>query len=113
MTSIETNVTHWGADEPRVLSQDCSIWSAPGESVHLLKMRLRAGVAFAEHNHDAEQITSVLSGALEFTLAGEVTVLYAGDTVVVPSNVRHSAKVVSEEDVFTVEAFSPPRVDMI
>ncbi|PCI62911.1 MAG: cupin [Kordiimonadales bacterium] len=66
------------------------------------------------HAHHNEQITYVLSGALRFKLGEdqleEVTVR-AGEVLVIPSNLPHSA--VALEDTLDVDVFNPPREDWL
>src|ERR671938_635759 len=64
--------------------------------------------------HDNEQITYVLEGALHFWLgadgAEEVTVR-AGEVLVIPPNLPHQAEAL--EDTLDVDIFSPPRQDWL
>jgi len=63
-----------------------------------------------EHDHPHQQITWVVSGAMEFNLDGEVRVLQAGDGVLIPPNVRHSA-VVLDGPCRALDAWHPVRED--
>jgi quercetin dioxygenase-like cupin family protein len=60
------------------------------------------------HQHQEEQIGTVLEGSLEFELAGERRLLRRGDVYVIPPDVPHGA-VTSEEGCITLDVFSPPR----
>ena len=62
------------------------------------------------HKHPNEQITYILEGKMEFTLEGNTKVLSAGEGVVIPSNIEHSAKVL---DVQTkaIDTWNPVRED--
>jgi quercetin dioxygenase-like cupin family protein len=82
-----------------------------GEKVMLVKLILAKGTVVAEHKHPHEQITYVLSGALEFAINGEKRVVGSGDLVVIPSEVSH--EVVAVEDTEVLDAFSPPREDFL
>lgn len=48
-----------------------------------------------EHSHPNEQVLNVLSGEIEFTIAGETRVLGAGDVAVIPANSLHSGRTLS------------------
>ena len=63
-----------------------------------------------EHHHPHQQITWVVSGAMEFNLDGEVRVLQAGDGVLIPPNVPHSA-VVLYGPCRALDAWHPVRED--
>jgi quercetin dioxygenase-like cupin family protein len=83
-----------------------------GEQAMLARLLLRKGCIVPEHNHHNEQITYVLEGALRFTLNGnEVVTVAAGEMLVIPPNVRHSAEAL--EDTIDLDVFAPPRADWI
>jgi quercetin dioxygenase-like cupin family protein len=67
------------------------------------------GSVFPLHDHAEEQITVVVSGEIEFTVAGETVTLGAGQTAVIPSGVPHGARVVGGQPVETFNALSPRR----
>ena len=67
-----------------------------------------------KHRHENEQITYVLEGALRFTLGedeGQQIDVRAGEVLVIPSNVPHSA--LALEDTLDVDVFNPPRQDWL
>jgi quercetin dioxygenase-like cupin family protein len=66
------------------------------------------GSVLPEHDHPHEQITYVVSGAMEFRLGDEVQVLRAGQGVCSPPGVRHGA-VVLDEETFALDAWYPLR----
>ncbi len=61
------------------------------------------------HAHPHEQISHVISGTLEFRLAGETRILRAGDSVTIPPGWEHSAK--SLEPARVLDAWHPIRED--
>jgi quercetin dioxygenase-like cupin family protein len=67
------------------------------------------GAIVPPHDHPHEQITYVISGALEFTLEDETRVLRAGDGAAVPANARHRA--IALEPSVLLDAWSPVRDD--
>ncbi len=70
---------------------------------------IKSGSVLPEHHHPQEQVTTVMEGALQMTLNGETKVCRAGDYVVIPSNVPHSA--VALEDCKVIDVFQPARDD--
>lgn len=68
---------------------------------------IEAGAALPEHSHPHEQISSVLEGQFEMTVAGETQILEAGMVAVIPSGVAHSARALTACRV--VDAFHPAR----
>lgn len=62
------------------------------------------GTEFPEHTHDVDKIDAVVSGRFRVTLEGEEVVLGPGDRVVVPSGTEHTAAVVGDEPVVSLDA---------
>ena len=63
-----------------------------------------------EHHHPHQQITYVISGAMELELDGEKQVLKAGGGALVPPNTPHSAVIVGE-GCKALDAWHPVRED--
>jgi quercetin dioxygenase-like cupin family protein len=82
-----------------------------GEKSMLARLRLRKGCIVPLHSHENEQITYILEGALKFSLQGKEVVVRAGEILVIPSNVPHSAEAI--EDTVDLDVFCPPRADWI
>ena len=82
-----------------------------GEKSMLARLKLRAGCIVPLHSHENEQITHILEGALKFSLQGKDIVVRAGEILVIPSNVPHSAEAL--EDTVDLDVFCPPRADWI
>ena len=75
------------------------------------RLRLAKGAVVPPHKHVSEQITMVMSGALKFTIDGKDITVRAGEVLIIPPNVVHSA--VALEDTDDIDAFSPLRVDWL
>ncbi len=84
---------------------------AAGEKSMLARLRLRKGCVVPLHSHENEQITYILEGALKFSLQGKEIIVRAGEILVIPSNVPHSAEAL--EDTVDLDVFCPPRADWI
>ena len=75
---------------------------------------LKKGAVVPRHHHENEQITYVVEGALRFHVGdppGREVVVSAGEVLVLPSNVPHTAEAL--EDTLDVDVFSPPRQDWL
>jgi len=70
---------------------------------------LEHGVLLPEHHHFQEQWTHVIEGELEFTIAGETTILKPGMCAYIPSNVPHSGKALTA--CKAIDIFNPVRED--
>lgn len=62
------------------------------------------GTCFPDHDHGVDKIDGVLSGRFRMTMQGVSLVLEAGDLLVVPRHVFHSAEVVGDEAVVSLDA---------
>ena len=63
-----------------------------------------AGTRFPPHSHDVDKTDGVLSGRFRMTLGEESLVLGAGDMLEVPAHARHSAEVVGDDPVVSLDA---------
>jgi quercetin dioxygenase-like cupin family protein len=80
-----------------------------GERLSMVRYVYQPGTFFPEHHHPAEQFTLVISGHIEFTVAGETITLQAGESAIIPSGIPHSARVIGGQTVETFNALSPRR----
>lgn len=70
---------------------------------------VEAGAELPEHSHPHEQIANVLEGEFELTVNGESRVLVPGQVAVIPGDVPHSGRAVT--DCRLLDAFQPARED--
>lgn len=82
-----------------------------GERTMLAKILLRKGAIVPLHSHENEQITYLLEGALKFTVQDKEIVVCAGEVLVIPPHVPHSAEAL--DDCIDLDIFCPPRADWI
>jgi len=85
-----------------------------GDRVMLAHIYLKKGAVVPRHQHENEQITYVLDGALRFHLGenGDQQVdVRSGEVLTIPSNLPHTAEAL--EDTLDVDVFSPPRRDWL
>jgi quercetin dioxygenase-like cupin family protein len=67
------------------------------------------GIDLPEHSHPHDQITNVLDGEFELTVEGVPEILTAGDYRVIPPDVVHSGRSITECKI--IDVFSPVRDD--
>ena len=82
-----------------------------GEKAMLARIMLTKGCVVPEHQHHNEQISYIVSGALEFVVSGKKQVVRAGEILVIPPHAPHSATAL--EDTENLDLFAPPRQDWI
>ena len=101
------------------LQLDAVQWKAPvegfkGRFVHSENMTfahwdIEAGALLPKHAHLHEQITYVMQGELELTVDGETNTLGPGSVVIIPSNVSHGGKSITNSRI--IDVFCPVRED--
>lgn len=62
------------------------------------------GTSFPEHTHGVDKIDAVVSGRFELVVAGERVTLGPGDWIAVPRGVPHTATVVGDTPVVSLDA---------
>jgi quercetin dioxygenase-like cupin family protein len=84
------------------------------ERMTIAHVYLKKGDDVPRHSHENEQITYILSGALEFWLGADDqqhVVVRAGEVLVIPPDLPHRA--LALEDTLDVDVFNPPRQDWL
>ena len=85
-----------------------------GDRMMLAHVYLKKGCIVPRHQHENEQLTYILEGALHFWIGEderEEIVVRAGEVLHIPSLVWHKAEAI--EDTLDVDVFSPPREDWL
>ena len=81
-----------------------------GDRMMLAHVYLKKGAIVPRHNHENEQLTYILEGALRFWIGedeSETIDVRAGEVLHIPSYIPHKAEAL--EDTLDVDIFSPPR----
>lgn len=66
------------------------------------------GTRFDEHTHAVDKIDAVVSGRFRMRVADREVLLGPGDAVAVPAGTPHTAEVVGEEPVVSLDATRAP-----
>ena len=82
-----------------------------GEREMLAQIYLKKGAIVPMHNHESEQMTYVLQGALKFLIGGEEITVREGEVIHIPPHVQHQAEAL--EDTFELDVFSPIRTEWL
>jgi quercetin dioxygenase-like cupin family protein len=101
----------WETVEKEVLNEKMSRKVISGEKVMIAQISIAQGGVVPTHQHESEQLSYVVKGALKFELEGREIVVRQGEVLQIPSNVPHSA--VAVEDFFGIDVFSPIRLDWL
>jgi len=85
-----------------------------GDRAMLAHVYLKKGCVVPKHQHENEQFTYILEGALEFQIGEDGArkeIIRAGEVLHLPSNVPHAARAL--EDTLDLDIFCPPRQDWL
>ena len=104
-------VFSWEKVKKEVLNDKLARKVISGERITMAQIFLAKNAVVPLHHHEHEQISSVLSGALQFEMEGKETVLRPGEVLLIPSDVPH--RVVALEDSLALDVFSPIRTDWL
>ena len=105
------DVRAW-ADEPvEQLNPSIGRQMLHTETMTVARITLRAGALVPRHQHQNEQVATVLSGRLRFAVGDEERVVSAGESVPLPANVPHEVEAL--EDSVVLDVFSPVREDWV
>ena len=109
----ETNFRHskWEDVPLEAMSDVISRKLFVGERTMVAQVFLDKDAVVPLHQHENEQITYILKGALKFELQGKEVTVHAGEILYIPSNVPHRA--VALEDTLDLDIFTPPRQDWL
>ena len=114
MPAIKAQLHAWENIPLEQLNPDLGRKMLTGQNVMLTQIFLKKGCIVPKHSHHNEQVTYVLEGKLKFLLGDdqdEEVIVKAGEVLVIPSNLPHSAEAL--EDTFDIDIFDPPRQDWL
>jgi quercetin dioxygenase-like cupin family protein len=81
----------------------------PGQRMMLAHVYLKRGALVPIHQHESEQMTYVLQGALRVDVAGVEFIVREGEVLHVPPGAPHQAEAL--DDTLELDVFSPGRVE--
>ena len=68
------------------------------------KYTYEPGTVFPDHRHGVDKIDAVISGRFRLVVGGHLAVLGPGDWVAIPRGSAHSATVIGDEPVVSLDA---------
>ncbi len=116
-TNMTTNLQHtsWESVPEEQLNDLLTRRFVTGEQAMLARLELKKGCLVPRHSHPNEQISYIVTGALRFLLGDEAApvekIVHAGEVLVIPGGLPHSAEAL--EDTVDFDVFAPPRQDWI
>ncbi len=109
MSSLQKS--SWQSIEVEQLSEKLTRQMISGENATLSQLVLKKGATVPRHSHMNEQYSWIVSGVLKFVFDDREILVGAGELILIPANVAHSA--VALEDTVDVDIFAPRRDDWI
>jgi len=97
-------IYRWSAETDGDLSEQALRRKLEGMGYDVQRYDYPPGLWFARHVHEVDKIDAVLSGRFRISFPEGTVVLAAGDAVEVPAGIPHSAEVVGEEKVVSLDA---------
>lgn len=70
---------------------------------HVSRYLYHPGASFPDHTHSIDKLDAVVSGRFRMVIEGRELILEAGDTVAVPRGTVHSAEVVGDKVVISLD----------
>lgn len=77
----------------------------------MMEVQFEKGAEGNKHRHPHEQITYCIKGRFQFSIENEKYMIYAGQTLVIPSNKIHG--VIALEEGILLDTFTPIREDLL
>jgi quercetin dioxygenase-like cupin family protein len=71
---------------------------------HVARYVYEPGTVFPDHTHGVDKIDAVISGRFRLVVSGHLAMLGPGDWIAVPRGAVHSAAVVGDEPVVSLDA---------
>jgi len=108
-----SQITTWDEFPTREYVPNVFLQAVSGEKVMLTRITYKGQVTIPAHQHEAEQIMMMVQGRLWAKVGDEEQEVGPGALLIVNSNVIHSFRKLSEEDVIFHESFAPIRLEYL
>jgi quercetin dioxygenase-like cupin family protein len=101
---IGLQVQHWDTDADGELSEAALRRKLERRGYRVARYVYPPGTRFPAHSHSVDKIDAVLAGHFRLVMEGRTAVLEAGDAIEVPRGVLHSAEVIGDTPVVSLDA---------
>jgi quercetin dioxygenase-like cupin family protein len=96
-------IEHWHADRDGPLTERALRDKITARGYAVSRYVYPPGTFFPPHDHGVDKIDAVVSGRFRMTMGDQEVVLEAGDLLHVPRHVMHTAEVVGDEPVVSLD----------
>ncbi len=97
----------WNEDVDGPLTEQALRRKLEARGYHASRYVYPPGTYFPDHQHSIDKIDAVLSGRFRMIVEGQEVILKPGDSIAVPRGTVHSAEVVGDEPVVSLDATKP------
>lgn len=99
-----SQIERWNPERDGELSESAMRDKLERRGYRVSRYVYPSGTYFPNHTHAIDKIDGVLSGRFRLVLEGREAILEAGDCIAVPRNAVHSAEVLGNEPVVSLDA---------
>lgn len=97
-------VEKWDTERDGPLAEQAMQEKLENLGYHVARYVYPPGTYFPDHTPEIDRMDAVLSGRFRMTILKESAILEAGDCLAVPSDTVHSAEVIGDEPVVSLDA---------
>ena len=97
-------ISRWNTTLDGVFSESALKGKLEAQGYRVARYIYSPGTVFPDHKHGVDKIDAVVAGRFRLIIGGHVVMLGAGEWVNVPAGVIHSAAVVGDEPVISLDA---------
>lgn len=97
-------VEHWNAEVDGPLTEKRLRRKLEGRGYEVTRYVYPPGTVFADHVHAVDKIDAVVAGRFRMAMRGKAVILEPGDCLAVPAGTVHSAEVVGDQPVVSLDA---------
>ena len=103
-TPLPVKVERWDPEKDGKFSEAALRRKIEKQGCRVSRYVYPPGTYFSDHTHEIDKIDAVVSGRFRMKMKGFEVVLEAGDSLEVPRGTIHSAEVVGNEPVVSLDA---------
>jgi len=97
-------VHHWNSSTDGPLTEQALRRKLESMGYLVARYEYPPGTEFPDHRHDVDKIDAVVSGRFRLVVAGHLAMLGPGDWVEVPRGTGHTARVMGDAPVVSLDA---------
>ncbi|MDM8560381.1 cupin domain-containing protein [Candidatus Parabeggiatoa sp. HSG14] len=95
---------HWNEEQDGVLTEAAMRRKFEERGYAVNRYTYPPGTYFSPHTHDVDKLDGVLSGRFKLEMGGKSVILESGDALAIPKGAVHSAEVMGNESVISLDS---------